>query len=179
MSDNSHVELYIESIKSNTSKLSGHIVHDAAVNLVRNEAIFGEIMLKALVPKHEGFMAEAAGHKGPFDDGTDVFASVGIPEIHKPNESDPFSAKYPEFVAKGTGLFGDEPDYIFAKRDKGFMYIPPERSDRGGGFLFKSKGQEGKPFMRATYESMVEALKINGELFKAELSSKMKSDTLS
>lgn len=177
MSDD--VEVYIESIKSNTDKLSGKTLHDSAVNLVRNEAIFGELMLKALVPKHEGFMAEAAGHKGPFDDGTEAIAAVGIPEIHKPNESDPFSAKYPEFVSKGTGLFGDEPDYIFAKRDKGFMHIPPERSDRGGGFLFKSKGQEGKPFMAATYISMVEAMKINGELFKAELSEKLKSDTLS
>lgn len=171
------VEIYIESIKSNTDKLSAKAVHDSAVNLVRNEAIFGEIMLKALVPKHEGFMAEAAGHKGPFDDGTDVIAAVGIPEIHKSNESDPFSAKYPLFAWKGTGLFGDEPHDIFSKRPGGFMYIPLERGSPG--FLFRSKGQEGKPFIQATYISMVEAMKINGELFKAELSTRMKSDTLS
>jgi hypothetical protein len=177
VSDDQHLELYISSIKSNTDKLSGKAVHDVAVNLVRNEAIFGEIMLKAFVPKHEGFMAEAAGHKGPFDDGTDVVASVGIPEIHKPGESDPFSAKYPEFVAKGTGLFGDTPHDIFAKKYPGFMYIPPERG--APGFLFKSKGQVGKPFLQATYVSMVEAMKINGEIFKSELTARMKSDTLS
>lgn len=168
------VELYIASVKSNTSKLSEKAVHDSLVNLVRNEAIFGELMLKALIPKREGDTAEAAGHKGPFDDGFNVTAAVGVPEVHRTGESDPFSAKSPLFVDKGTGIFGGEGE-IFAK-DKDFMYIPPDRGIPG--FLRHSKGQVGKEFMAATFVSMVEAMKINGELFRAELTSKLTSDKL-
>lgn len=167
-------ELELVAIESNTDRLSGRVVHDALVNLVKNELRVGEDAMKALVPKFEGDMAAHVSHKGPFDSGLEVEGSVGIPEIHKAGESDPESAKYPIFVSKGTGIFGDH-GTIFPKA-KQFMYIPPDRGYPG--FLRSSKGQKGNDFLAATYAVMVAMLQINGEIWKAEITNKMKADTL-
>jgi hypothetical protein len=163
-------------VKSNTQKLSDRALHDVLVSFMRHEALMGEVALKALVPKGETFsLAREAGHKGPFDEGAEITASVGIPEIHKPGETDPLSAKYPIFVDKGTGIFGDTDSKIFPKTRK-FMKLPPK--DDFSIFHRSIKGQKGQEFMLATFSIMVGMLRINGETFKAELSEKLKSDKL-
>lgn len=169
MADNLKIE-----IKSNTDSLSAHAVHDCFSNLVKTEIESGEIFLKVLVPKREGDLFAHVSHSGPFDAGFEIEGSVGIPEIHKAGESDPFSAKYPIFVDEGTGIFGEH-GTIFAKKGK-FMYIPFYRGEPG--FLHDSKGQRGRGFMAATFALMSAMLSINGEKFKAELTSKLQSDKL-
>lgn len=173
MAENIDLEI---SVKSNTEKLSDRALHDALVNFVRNEAVMGEIALKALVPKGETFsLTRAAGHKGPYDEGAEVTAYVGIPEIHKAGETDPLSARYPLFVDKGTGIFGDSHATIFPKTRE-FMKLPP----KGDYSIFHKhvKGQEGRGFMAATFSAMVAMLKINGEAFRVDLTSKLKADKL-
>lgn len=169
MADNLKIE-----IKSNTDSLSAHAVHDCFSNIVKAEIEGGEVFLKALVPKRERDLFAHVSHSGPFDAGFEIEGSVGIPEIHKTGESDPLSAKYPIFVDEGTGIFGEH-GTIFPKQKK-FMYIPPDRGFPG--FLANSKGQEGKHFMAATYALMAAMLQINGEKFKAELTSRLESDKL-
>lgn len=159
-------------ITSNTDKLSAKVIHDVLINLVRNEAIVGETALKALVPKREGDMAEKAGHTGPVDEGEEIKSSVGIPEIHKVGESDPLSAKYPLFSDQGTGIFGEHGTIFPTKKQ--FMYIPPQRGIPG--FLRSSKGQEGKEFLAASYAVMVAMLQINGNIFKAELTTRLQAE---
>ena len=169
-------EVYISSIKSNTDRLSEKAVHDTLVDFIRNEALMGEVALKALVPKGDTLsLTRAAGHTGPYDDGLEVTAHVGIPEIHKTDESSPTSAKYPIFVDKGTGIFGDSHSSIFPKT-KEFMKLPP----KGDYSIFHKsvKGQEGKEFMMATFAVMIAMLKINGETFRAELMEKLKADQM-
>lgn len=171
MKDN--VEFYIT---SNTEKLSDLALHDTLVNFVRNEIVMGEVALKAVAPKGESLsMAREAGHKGPIDEGYEVTGYVGIPEIHKVGESDPLSAKYPVFVDKGTGIFGDTHSEIFPKT-RHFMKLPP----KGDFSIFHRsvKGQKGQEFMAATFAVMVGMLRINGEEFKKELSTKLESDKL-
>ena len=165
-------EIYIAEIRSNTDRISAHAVHDAFVNLVRNELLQGEVALKALVPKRSMDMAAHAGHKGPVDSGPIIEGSVGIPEIHKSDESDPFSGKYPIFVDKGTGIFGEH-GTIYPK-DKKFMYIPSERGYPG--FLKSSKGQPPREFMMATFSVMVALLKVNTDIWKAEMIAKLQAD---
>lgn len=166
-------EIYIARITSNTDKLNSRAIHDVFVDLIRSEVEQGEVFLKALVPKREGDMFAHAGHTGPNDDGIDITASVGIPEIHKIGESDPLSAKYPIYT-EGTGIFGGKGD-IYAK-DKESMYIP---SNRGyPGFLKHSKGQPPHGFMAETYALMVGMLEVNGEIFKKKLTAKLQSDKL-
>lgn len=172
MPDNQTIQIDVE---TNIDSLSARAVHDCFVNLVRNELLMGEVALKALVPKRTMDMAAHTGHKGPVDGGIEIEGSVGIPEIHKSDESDPFSAKYPLFVDKGTGIFGEH-GTIFSK-EKQFMYIPPERGFPG--FLRSSKGQPGKEFLFATFTTMVAMLKINSDAFKAELTAKLDADKLS
>jgi hypothetical protein len=172
MADNP--ELEVVGIRSNINSLSEKAFHDVLVNLVRNELLVGEVALKTLVPKREGDMAAHAGHKGPIDTGLEIEGSVGIPEIHKAGESDPFSAKYPLFVDEGTGIFGEH-GTIFPK-EKRFMYIPPDRGIPG--FLRTSKGQEGRHFMAKTFSIMQAMLQINGELFRSELNTKLKAGQL-
>jgi hypothetical protein len=111
-------------------------------------------------------MFSHVGHSGPFDDGFEITAAVGIPEIHKTDESSPYSAKYPVFVDKGTDPF--------SAKTKDFMYIPPARGYPG--FLKTSRGQQGHHFMAATYAVMASMLRINGEVFRAEVTSKLKVD---
>lgn len=164
------------SIRSNTDGLSARAVHASLVEFIRDELIDGEAILKAVVPKREGDLFAHVGHTGPVDMGAIIEGSVGIPEIHKSGESDPLSAKYPVFADKGTGIYGGE-GIIFAKR-KEFMYIPPER---GGGteyplFLRASKGQRGQHFSLIAFANMVAMLEINGEKFKAELTSRLDLD---
>ena len=171
MPDNQILDI---SIESNIDSLSTRAVHDCFVNLVRNELLMGEVALKAFVPKRSMDMAAHTGHKGPIDDGIEIEGSVGIPEIHKVGESDPFSAKYPIFVDKGTGIFAEHGD-IFPKEKK-FMYIPPDRGYPG--FLAHSKGQPPKEFMLATFSTMIAMLKINGDVWKAELTSKLEAEKI-
>lgn len=171
MSDQPEIEI---DVRSNIDKLSEKAVHDTLVNYLSDELIAGETILKFLVPKKDGDLEAHAGHRGPDDDGIEATGVVGIPEIHKAGESDPFSAKYPIFTDKGTGIFGEH-GTIFPK-EKRFMYIPPDRGIPG--FLRTSKGQEGHHFMVATFASMVAMLQINGEKFKADLTAKLKSDQL-
>jgi hypothetical protein len=161
-------EIYVK-VESDTDSLSARAVHDCFVNFVRAELEGGEVFLKALVPKREGDLFAHVGHKGPYDSGIEIEGSVGIPEIHKTGESDPFSAKYPIFVDKGTGIFA-KGDTIFPK-DKKFMYIPPGRGYPG--FLAHSKGQRGKDFSLAAFSLMIGMLQVNGERFKAELTSRL------
>ena len=167
-----HPEIVIERITSNTDRLSARAVHDSFVEFIRNEALMGEVALKSFVPKRSLDMAAHAGHKGPEDSGMIIEASVGIPEIHKTNESSPFSAKYPLFVDKGTGIFAEH-GTIFAK-EKEFMYIPPERGYPG--FLRSSKGQPPKEFMAATFSTMVALLRINSDVWKKELTARLEAD---
>jgi hypothetical protein len=167
-----HIE--VVEIKSNTDRLSDRAVHDTLVNFVRNEALMGEISLKALVPKRTLDMMRAAGHKGPYDMGAEIEAAVGIPEIHKDDESSPFSAKYPIFTDKGTGIFAEHGS-IFAKEHE-TMYIPESRGIPG--FLRESKGQPGREFMMATFSTMIAMLKINGEVWRTELTSRLKTDQI-
>lgn len=175
MSDQPEIKI---DVRSNIDKLSEKAVHDTLVNYLSDELISGEDILRFLVPKREGDMAAHVGHKGPIDSGTEIEGSVGIPEIHKTGESDPLSAKYPLFTDDGTGIFGEH-GTIFSKRGRDkFMYIPPQRSDFGGGFAHSVKGQEGHHFMFATFAAMVAMLQINGEKFKADLTAKLKSDQL-
>jgi hypothetical protein len=168
-------EIEIVSIKSNTDALSERAIHDTLVSFVRNEALMGEVALKALVPKRSMAMAAAAGHKGPYDEGLEITAYVGIPEI-PPDESDPSSGKYPIFVDSGTGIFADHGTIVAKEHD--FMHIP---ASRGGGteypmFLKQSKGQEGKHFMAATFAVMINMLQTNAEVWKTELTSKLDAD---
>lgn len=173
MADSINLEL---SVRTNTEKMSDRALHDTLVNFVRNEALMGEVALKALVPKGDTLsMMREASHKGPFDEGGIVTASVGIPEIHKAGEADPDSAKYPLFTDRGTGIFGESRSEIFPKTRE-FMKLPP----KGDFSIFHKhvKGQEGKEFMLATFSVMVNMLKINSEVFKTELSEKFKADKL-
>lgn len=176
MPDNPQIE--IVAIRSNTDAISGRAVHDSLVNMLRDELLMGEAFLAGIVPKRSGDMAEHVGHRGPDDAGEIIDGSVGIPEIHKSDESDPFSAKYPLFVDKGTGIFGEH-GTIFPK-EKHFMYLPPER---GGGteyprFLSSSEGQAPRGFMLETFAFMSAWLKVNGEIWKSELAAKLNADKL-
>jgi hypothetical protein len=163
-------------VKSNTEKLSDRALHETLVNFVRREALMGEVALKAIVPKGETLsLAREAGHKGPFDEGYEITASVGIPEIHRSGESDPLSARYPIFVDKGTGIFGDKDSRIFPKT-KEFMKLPPK--DDFSIFHRSVKGQKGQEFMLATFSAMVGMLRINSEEFRKEFSAKLKADKL-
>jgi hypothetical protein len=169
-------EVYIAEIKSNTEKLSDRALHDTLVNFVRNEALMGEVALKAIVPKGDTLaLTRAAGHKGPYDEGAEITAYVGIPEIHKAGETDPLSAKYPLFVEKGTGIFGDSHSEILPKTRE-FMKLPT-KGDYGI-FHKHVKGQEGRGFMLVTFSVMVGMLRVNGDAFRVELTSRLKSDKL-
>lgn len=168
MVDNTNIDV---TVRSNTDSLSERAVHDSLVDMLRDELILGEAFLAGIVPKRDGDMAAHVSHRLD-DSGAIIEGAVGIPEIHKASESDPFSAKYPLFVDKGTGIFGDH-GTIFPS-EKQFMYIPPERGIPG--FLRSSKGQSGRGFMFATYSFMLAMLEMNGEIFRAELSARLNSD---
>ena len=158
-------EVYVARITSNTDKLSSLVIHDTFSNLVRKEMEGAETFLKALVPKRTGDLFAHVGSKGPFDDGFEIEASVGIPKIKKDGESDPFSQYYPIFVDQGTGPFGP--------KTKEAMYIPPSRGYPG--FLYESKGQRGQHFAAAAFALTAAMLEINGEKFKAELTSRLQA----
>lgn len=169
-------EIYISSIKSNTDNLSERAVHDTLVSFIDHEAIMGEIALKSFVPKGDTLaLTREAGHKGPYDDGLEITAHVGIPEIHADDKLSPNAPKYPVFVDQGTGIFGDTHSPIFPKISE-FMKLPP----KGDLPIFHKsvKGQEGKEFMAATFAFMLGMLKVNGEAFRAELITKLKADQL-
>lgn len=173
MADNAQIEFHIV---SNTDKISDKVLHDTLVNFVRNESLMGEVALKAIVPKGESLsLTREAGHRGPYDEGAEITAYVGIPEIHKPGEIDPLSARYPIFVDKGTGIFGDRDSRIFPNT-KEFMKLPPK--DGYSIFHRSVKGQKGQGFMAATFSTMVNMLRINGEAWKTELTKKLQSDKL-
>jgi hypothetical protein len=163
-------------IKSNTDSLSARAVHDALVHMVGDSAEEGADFLKMAVPHRTLAMAMAAGHHGPVDDGINVSASVGIPPIVNPGGSfDPNSMRYPMFVDKGTGIFGDYHTPIFAKRSEA-MKLPPDGVHSI--FQHEIKGQEGQFFMKKTFEFMKASMSINAEHFKAELKSKLTADKL-
>ena len=174
------IELYVADIKSNTDKMSARAIHDSLVNLVRTEAFIGEDFMRAIVPKFDGTMAASVGHRGPIDGGLEIDAAVGIPEIHKPDESDDYSAKYPLFVNEGTGPYASRGP-IGPKR--GFwMVVPPERSTMGAGrniYMMRTMGQRGRHFTAATYAVMAGMLAVNGEKFRAEVTAKLMADQLS
>ena len=172
------IELYAADIRSNTDKLSAKVIHDGLVKFTKDELIIGETMMKAFVAaggkgRSVGDLEAHVGHKGPIDAELLIEGSVGIPEIHKADESSVLSGKYPIFVDKGTGIYGDRGDEIFAKENK-FMKIPPERGEPG--YLRKSKGQEGKHYLLATFLTMAATMQTTGESFKADLTAKLSAD---
>lgn len=162
-------------IRSNTDSLSEAAVYDALVKMVGHSAEEGADFLKLVVPKGETLgLSTHAGHHGPIDDGINVKAEVGIPPILAGGATDPNSMRYPMYVDKGTGIFGDTHEPIMAKREA--MKLPPD----GVHSMFHKvvKGQEGQFFMEKTFEFMKESMKVNAEFFKAELKSKLTAGEL-
>jgi len=167
-------DIEVIGIKTNISNLSERAVHRTLVDLVDHVASEGGDALKAIVPHDIGELAKHAGHKGPHDLGLEITASVGVLDIARPG-SDPVSMKYPIFVDKGTGIYGESHTPIFAKRSH-FMKLPPKEGYST--FQHEVKGQRPQYFMAKTFAFMLTSLDINGKRFKEELKVKLAADEL-